>query len=126
MRVAAATWIAVVASLAALPPSAASGQPAEASPAPPHRFEYWFGPTVVFSGLDGTITTDYPVDFLFGTGNATQQLNLTTPTHLGVEGGIGVFPSRHLGLQVRFTYVSEELSGSSGPYQVSLDYTSAQ
>jgi hypothetical protein len=128
MRVAAASWIAVVAFLAALVPSGASGQSPAPSPAPPHRFEYWFGPTVVFSGLDGMMTTDYPVDFLYGAGSGrgTQELSLATPTHLGVEGGIGVFPSRNFGLHVRFTYVSEDISGTSGPLQVSLDYTSAQ
>jgi hypothetical protein len=123
MRVAAASWIAVVAFLAALVPSAATGQTAAAPPAPPHRFEYWFGPTVVFSGLEGTITADYPVDLptSAGSGRATQQLSLTTPTHLGVEGGIGVFPSRQFGLKARFTYVSEDLSGTSGMYEVSFD-----
>jgi len=128
MRAASAARIGIVAGLAALVPVSAFGQPPAASQASRHLFEYWFGPTLVFSGPDATISADYAVDFLNGTGSgrATQQLTLDTPRHLGVEGGIGVFPSRRFGLQARLNYVSEDFAGTSGPYHVTLDYTSAQ
>ncbi len=100
------------------------------SPAPPsrHVFEYWFGPTAVASGFDGTISTDYAtsLESSQSQGRTTQMLTVHSPWHLGVEGGIGLFPSRHAGLQVRLDYTSRGLSGTSGPVDAVLGYTAAR
>jgi hypothetical protein len=111
-----------------LVPSLAAGQPSKQGPPPRRVFEYWFGPTVVFPGFDGTVTTDFPEKFDYGesTGRGTQQLTLRAPRRLGVEGGIGIFPTRHAGVQVRLHYVTRDLSGTSSPFAVTLDYTAMQ
>ncbi len=111
-----------------LVPSLAAGQPAPQAFPPRHVFEYWFGPTLVFPGLDGTATSDFPATLDYGesAGRATQRLTLRAPKHLGVEGGIGFFPTKHAGIQIRLNYVTRDLSGTSSPFAVTLDYTSMQ
>lgn len=107
-----------------LVPNPAQGQPA--GPDPPARrvFEYWFGPSAVSSGFDGTVATDYPATLEDGTseGRASQSLTLNAPRHLGVGAGIGLFPARHVGVQFLLDYVTRELTGASSPYVVSLYY----
>ena len=128
MRSTAALGSVVLLAATVLTPSQALGQSPPASRAPRHVFEVWLGPTVVSSGFDGTITADYPLSLLYGSGSgrATQQLTLSTPRHFGAEGGIGVFPIKHVGFQVRLHYVTADFSGTSGPFRVTLDYTSTQ
>ncbi|MBE3099033.1 MAG: hypothetical protein IMZ44_18115 [Planctomycetes bacterium] len=111
-----------------LVPSLAAGQPAPQGSPPRRVFEYWFGPTLVFPGFDGTVTSDFPATLDYGesTGRATQRLTLRAPRHLGVEGGIGIFPTRHAGIQIRLNYVTRDLSGTSSPFAVTLDYTAMQ
>ncbi len=107
-----------------LAPEAASGQPAEPSPAARRVFEYWFGPSAVSSGFDGTVATDYPATLDVGTaeGRASQRLTVNAPRHLGVGAGIGLFPARQVGVQFLLDYVTRELTGASSPYAVSLNY----
>ena len=80
---------------------------------------------MVSAGFDGTVATDYPERLDYGTseGRATQTLTLGAPRHLGVEGGIGLFPSTHVGVQLVLGYVTRDLSGTSSPYAASIDYT---
>jgi hypothetical protein len=126
-RTVVATRGAILVGLLLLVPSAAFGQASSPPPESRHLFEYWFGPTLVLSGVDGTIAATSTVTLMngAGTGRATQQLSLRTPHRLGVEGGFSVFPLRRIGLQARLNYASQVLSGSSGPYQLTLDYVTA-
>jgi hypothetical protein len=123
----AAARVAIVVVLSAFAPPSVFGQPPGSPPTSRHLFEYWFGPTMVLAGVDGTIATTATVTLTTGAGSgrATQQLSVRTPRHLGVEGGFGIFPLERVGLQVRLDYVSQALSGTSGPYAVTLDYVSA-
>lgn len=107
-----------------LAPRAASSQPVEPRPAARRVFEYWFGPSAVSSGFDGTVATDYAATLDSGTseGRASQTLTLNAPRHLGVGAGIGLFPARHVGVQFLLDYVTRELTGASSPFAVSLDY----
>jgi len=128
MRSTTALSVVVLVAGIVLTPFEALGQSPPASRAPRHVFEFWLGPSVVSSGFEGTIAADYPVSLLYGSGSgrATQQLGVKTPRHLGVEGGLGVFPLKHVGFQVRLHYVTADFSGTSGPFRVTLDYTSTQ
>jgi hypothetical protein len=123
VRVVAAQF-AILTGLVAFVPPAALGQSSSPPADSHHLFEYWFGPMVVLSGVDGMITATSTVALTndASSGRATQQLSLHTPRRLGVEGGFSVFPLKRVGLQARLNYASQDLSGTSGPYQVTLDY----
>ncbi len=60
------------------------------------------------------------------TGEAGQAVALERLRSTGWEAGVDIYPTRHFGLQVGLSYRWQDLGGVSGPYNLTLRYTSRQ
>lgn len=102
---------------------------AAAQPAP--RIELWGGVTVAAPKVDTTITTSY-VPYIdqysapLAGSSAGQTLALKSSTTAGLEGGVNLFFTRHVGVQVLIDSDRPDLSGDAGDYNVLLNYTARQ
>ncbi len=78
--------------------------------------------------IDGSVPSSFAAPFLFtsspSTSLAEQVLKIAGDHGTGVELGVNFFPSRHVGLQVRFDRSHGEIAGANTPYVVHLDYVS--
>jgi hypothetical protein len=89
--------------------------------------DVWGAVTGATSGPGGTLVTSYSPPLLFDgdfVSHGGQTLAADTGFTPGASGGINIFPSRHVGLQVLVDRVSSTVSGVNGPYALMLQYVS--
>jgi hypothetical protein len=95
----------------------------------PPRAEIWGGWAVAMPTSNGTLASAYePPMRLGGTpleSRAHQLLDVDAAAGHGVGLGINVFLNRVLGVQGAFTATSANLSGTNGPYDTFLRYSSS-
>ena len=99
------------------------------SPPRPSRVELWGAVTGMLSGPVSTLTSSYSPPLLFDgdfTSRGGQTLLVDTSRAIGLTGGVNIFPTRRLGLQLLFTRASSHVSGANGAYDVALQYVSRQ
>jgi len=95
----------------------------------PAAVEVWGAFSGVVDTPASTLVSSYAPLLVNGTAvtsSAGQALTLAGRRGAGLQGGINLFPSRHLGLQVLVDRAKVDLSGANGPYSVALQYVSAQ
>jgi hypothetical protein len=101
---------------------------AHSAPQPP-RVEVWGAVTGVLAGPAGALITSYSPPLLFDgdfTSLGGQALAVDTRFAVGMTGGINVFPSAHVGLQVLLDRASFDVGGTNGAYATALQYVSRQ
>jgi len=95
-------------------------------PLPP-RAEVWVAVTGVTTGPAGSLVTSYSPPLLFDgdfTSRGGQTLSAETGAAVGLTGGVNVFPTRRVGIQMLFDRVSFGVSGTNTSYTVALQYVS--
>jgi hypothetical protein len=87
----------------------------------------WGAFSAPIAAPSGTVTSSYSPPLFAGrivTSSATQTLTLDGGHMLGLQGGIDIFPSRHIGFQLLVDRAHVDVSGTNGPYTTSLTYIS--
>ena len=94
------------------------------------RVEIWSALSTSFADASGTLASAYSPPLLLDGGFTSagrQTLAFDGRSALGFEGGVNLFfIRRRAGLQLLFHRASADVSGSSSPYDVTLQYTSLQ
>ena len=91
------------------------------------RYEMWAAVTGATSGPAGEIATSYSPPLLLDgdyVSHGTQTLHAESDRAIGLSGGINLFPTTHVGLQILLDRASFAVSGSNTPYAFGLQYTS--
>jgi len=108
----------------------AGSQPASAqatsAPAAP-RYELWAAVTGATAGPAGEIATSYAPPLLLDgdyISHGGQTLDAESERAIGLSGGINLFLTTRLGVQILLDRASFPLSGSSTPYAFGLQYVS--
>jgi hypothetical protein len=117
------TLAALLVTALALCGAAAAGAQTRAS------IEMWGAYSGVLAAPSGTLDSSYAPPLMNGTrlqSSARQTLTLDATHGPGLQGGLNLFPSRHLGLQFLLDRAHADLSGANGPYSVALRYLDAQ
>jgi hypothetical protein len=92
----------------------------------PHA-EVWGAVTGVMTGPAGSLVSSYSPPLLFDgdfTSRGGQTLRAETRATVGLTGGVNVFPSRRVGIQMVFDRASFDVSGTNTAYTVALQYVS--
>jgi hypothetical protein len=101
---------------------------AQGNAAPKGRpVELWGAITGVVAGPAGSLTSSYSPPLLFDgdfTSRAGQTLAAATGFAFGFTGGVNVFPSNRVGIQVLFDRASSDVSAANTPYAYALQYVS--
>lgn len=93
------------------------------------RVEVWGAVTGVMTGPAGSLVTSYSPPLLFDgdfTSRGGQTLKAETGAAVGFTGGVDVFPTRRVGVQILFDRASFDVSGTNTAYTVALQYVSRQ
>jgi hypothetical protein len=121
-------WTCVIAFALAVWPQSAAAQTKSDALASGH-WELWGGISAVVGTTAGDLTSSYSPPVFFGsdfTSHGSQTLTLDSRRGIGFEGGVDLFPTPHLGVQILVNRVSTDLDGTNGPYAIDLTYVSRQ
>lgn len=91
------------------------------------RVELWGAITGVIAGPTGSLTSSYSPPLLFDgdfTSRGGQTLTADAGFTFGLTGGVNIFPSKRVGVQILFDRASSEVSGTNTPYAYALQYVS--
>jgi hypothetical protein len=91
------------------------------------RVEVWGAVAGVMTGPAGSLVSSYSPPLLFDgdfTSSGGQTLRAETGATVGFTGGVNVFPTRRVGIQILFDRASFDLSGTNTAYTVALQYVS--
>ncbi len=106
---------------------AASAAAQPSGGAPVSTVEVWVAVVSTTWTRPGTLDTSYPLQVASvpdATGRFSQSLVLDPARGTGIDLGVNLFPSRHVGLRVFASRVAADLGGANAPYEVDLRYTS--
>lgn len=93
------------------------------------RLEVWVAASAALTGPGGSLVTSYSPPLLFDgdfTSSGGQTLAADAKFAIGVTGGINVFPSAHVGVQILIDRATCDVRGNNGAYTVALQYVSRQ
>jgi hypothetical protein len=93
------------------------------------RVEVFGAVSVVAGAPPGTVVSDYSPALANGTlvrSSAGQTLTLNGDRGIGLQAGVNLFASRHVGVQVLVDRAHVDVSGANRPYSGSLEYVSVQ
>ena len=91
------------------------------------RVEAWGGVAGVTMGPSGSLVSDYSPPLLLDgdfMSRGGQSISITSSFAVGVGGGINLFPSRHLGVQLLVDRGNVDINATSSPYAFTLKYIS--
>ncbi|MEQ1758192.1 MAG: hypothetical protein ABL986_07730 [Vicinamibacterales bacterium] len=118
-----AVWLMTFGMLVAANEAVAQGDNVPRAP----RVEVWGAVTGVMTGPAGSLVSSYSPPLLFDgdfTSRGGQTLRVETGATVGLTGGVNVFPSRRVGIQMLFDRASFAVSGTNTAYTVALQYVS--
>ena len=116
-------WLLALAMLVAANDAVAQGDDVPLAP----RAEVWAAVTGVVMGPAGSLVSSYSPPLLFDgdfTSRGGQTLRAETGAAVGLTGGVNVFPTRRVGIQLLFDRASFAVSGTNTAYTVALRYVS--